>query len=262
MTLQHQVYGAHAPDILLIHGWASSKRMWGSIIQNFGHLGRFWALDLAGFGQSPPITTPLNIADHVQSVIAFCDNHRLQPQMIIAHSMGGLITLKLLRKRPDLAQQVVLIAPVVTGEFGFGLASAFLRTETGAALVQQSRAVWNIFLQEAFLRMIPLHENATISAMIQADLAEAQPRAAIEALISMPYENMQPYLAAIQQSTLVAVGKYDVTVPPSEGRIAALYMPNAHLELFAQSRHRPHDEQPHDFMPILREFFQRHGLAL
>ena len=41
------------PDILLVHGWASSGQMWSRLMRDLGHVARFWAVDLYGFGLSP-----------------------------------------------------------------------------------------------------------------------------------------------------------------------------------------------------------------
>ena len=251
--------GDKSPDILLLHGWASSSRMWRRILHEFDHIGRLWVPDLPGHGRTPPLPTPTHIDLLTQHVIRFCDQHHIQPQVIIAHSMGGLITLKLVHTRPDLAQQLVLICPVVTGEYGFGVSSV-ISTPAGSALLRQTESLWGLLRNDTLLRFAPIQGAPDIAEAMRQDWKDTDARTAIETLVSMPKSDMMPFLTDIAHPTLVMVGSNDLTVPPSEGQTAALYMPNAQLVTFSQAMHRPFDEQPQDFMPTLRAFLIRHGI--
>jgi pimeloyl-ACP methyl ester carboxylesterase len=260
-NIHYTTYGEGEIDILLVHGWASSTRMWTNVIPHAKNA-RFWAFDFKGFGKTLMPDYVPTIDDHVTTLIRFCDEH-VKPQMIIAHSMGGLIVLKALTIRPDLAQQLVLICPVVTGQFGVsGIPSKLLGNELTSSALRFTEKLWFLLKQEYFVKLAisTVHSDPDLIQTISDDFLDTEPRAGIEALISMTQHNMQPYLSEIIQPTLVCVGKGDLTVPPSEAQTATTYMPNAELIIFDKSRHRPMDEEIEKFATILKEFAGRFGI--
>lgn len=265
--LHYEIHGQGPIDLLFIHGWGSSCRMWDHHFLNgeCGANSRLWLLDLPGFGQSPLPETPPSVEDHVNSVIRFCDEHDLRPQIIIGHSMGGLIALGILRVRPDLAQQLALLAPVVTGNYGLqGIASELVRTPVGEAALRNTQWGWRLVQQEYLVQaaLTVYHgEQSTLVEQTRQSFIEMNPLAGIEALISMADFSMEPFLGDIPHPTFIAVGERDLTVPPSEGKTAARYMPNAELAVFHDARHRPHDEQPDQFLPKFQDFLTRAGIS-
>lgn len=260
--IYYQICGDGDIDVLMIHGWASSHTMWKKIAGQLKNA-RCWMIDLPGFGNSDIGGSALTIDAHVQTVLNFCDTH-VRPQVIMGHSMGGLITLKALAIRPDIADQVVLICPVVTGKFGSfgGIASELMRNELAINALRATKTLWSTIQNEYLLAMtVPLvHSNPDLAEQVKQNFILTRPEAGIEALISMAKQNTQEYLTDILQDTLVCVSEGDTTVPVTEGRTAALYMPHAELATFTKSRHHPMDEQAEDFMPVLNEFLGRHGL--
>lgn len=262
--LYYDVNGTGDVDIVMVHGWAASHKEWDVILENFGDVARFWRIDHRGFGNSPMGDTPPTVQDHLSTLIRFIEYHDIQPQMMIAHSMGGLITLKLAHIRPDLLQQMVLICPLVTGNYGIGAgASALIRNPLGSVALRSTESLWSIIQHEALLRIFvtPQTVHPSRAERIKWEFMRTHPKAGIEAMISMAQEDMQPVLTDIQHPTLICVGANDLTVPPSEGQTAALYMPHAELHLFDESRHHPHYEQKAEFLRVLRDFFKRHGIS-
>lgn len=261
--LHYENFGNGPIDILLVHGWASSSRMWDNITTHMDNV-RFWAVDLPGFGETPFRNDMRSLDDYVGALIHFCEVYNLHPQAIIAHSMGGLITLKMLHVRPDLAQQLVLISPVVTGRFGvWGVPSDLLRNPLGQFVLRASEGLWPLMQNNRLLQsaLSPTQIDPARLDQLVGDFTKVIPVAGIETLVSMAQQDMQSALTEIQHPTWVAVGAYDFTVPPSEGKTAALYMPNAELTVFEHAAHRPHDEQLDDFLPAIQHFLERFGIS-
>lgn len=248
-------------DVLMIHGWGSSHIMWKRIAEQLNNA-RCWMIDLPGFGQSEVGGSALTIEAHVQTVLNFTEEH-VRPQIIMGHSMGGLITLKALSIRPDLAQQAVLICPVVTGKFGsYGFASDIIRNELAVNALRATKTLWSTIQNQYLLSLtVPMmHSNPELAEQVKQNFMMTRPEAGVEALISMAKQDTQEYLHEILQETLVCVSEGDTTVPASEGRVAALYMPHAELATFTKCNHHPMDEQAEDFTPVLHEFLRRFGL--
>lgn len=97
--------------VVLLHGIGSSAKVWQPLITRLlKQPYRVTAFDLLGFGDSPkPSWPPYNIDDHAKSVIASIQQQRYgQPVIVVGHSLGALVALRVARLRPDLVRHVVL----------------------------------------------------------------------------------------------------------------------------------------------------------
>lgn len=97
--------------IVLLHGIASSSNIWQRLV---GLLPedqcRVLAFDLLGFGQSPkPDWIQYNVDDHAKAVIISIEKKRPKGKVIlVGHSMGCLIAVRIAILRPDLVKHLVL----------------------------------------------------------------------------------------------------------------------------------------------------------
>ncbi|MGE0740683.1 MAG: alpha/beta fold hydrolase [Hyphomonadaceae bacterium] len=104
---------AGAPRILLIHGASSNLReLWGPLAHEFSPLHRVIAYDRPGMGHS---TRPRRNAETL-ALQARCAARVLEasgegPAIVVAHSLGGAVALRLALDHPQLVSGLVLIAP-------------------------------------------------------------------------------------------------------------------------------------------------------
>jgi pimeloyl-ACP methyl ester carboxylesterase len=251
------------PDILLVHGWMSSGRMWSGLTHALADHARCWSVDLCGFGDSPLPNADGFVPDlehHAAMLIEFCSAHGIHPQAIIGHSMGGMLALKLAVMRPDLMDQLVLMAPVVSGRFGkFIELNRIITSDIGQAAMAYSKPIWSLFqsdIMDVFTPtlMTPWFTHAEAAARIRQDFKRTSWQAAAYAIESIARENMEPYLEQITQPALVIIGSRDATVPPREGRMASQRLPNGQLLELPAIYHQPLDECPDKVIPAVRDF--------
>jgi pimeloyl-ACP methyl ester carboxylesterase len=249
-------------DIVMIHGWASSGRMWQPLSEALQDKARCWMLDLAGFGQSPlPANARPDVDQHLEWLIAFLEQHKLKPRMVIGHSMGGLLTLKLAHVRPDLAPSLVLVCPVVTGRFVFNANQVFT-SQLWMMVSAKTEKFWSLIQSDSLAPVFsaPLYVAPALHKRYVEDFKRTRWDAAIPSLESIAQQSMQPHLASIQQPALVIVGGRDFTVPPEDGRLAAQQMPHARLVEIPTAHHQPLDESPTQFVREVRTFADEIGL--
>ncbi|HEV2813431.1 MAG TPA: alpha/beta fold hydrolase [Solirubrobacteraceae bacterium] len=94
MTLAHDRSGSGEP-LVLIHGFGSFRGVWAPVLPMLEREREVIAIDLPGFGESPPDVehpTPARLAD---SVAAFLDELGLERAHVAGFSMGGWVTLEL-----------------------------------------------------------------------------------------------------------------------------------------------------------------------
>jgi pimeloyl-ACP methyl ester carboxylesterase len=106
-------WGAGEP-ILLIHGASSDMGVWApTVIPSLSSRFRIAAYDRPGLGfteQRPPRAETLEVQAKVAAGVI--EQLKLDRPIIVGHSWGGAVTLRLALDHPDLVGGLVLIAPV------------------------------------------------------------------------------------------------------------------------------------------------------
>jgi pimeloyl-ACP methyl ester carboxylesterase len=113
-----------AEPALCVHGLAGSSRNWTDLMDLLRPRLACAALDLPGFGDSPPRPDGrYSIAALAQTVAALIERNQIErnqierqqkrPVHLIANSLGGAVSVRLAATRPDLVQTLTLISPAL-----------------------------------------------------------------------------------------------------------------------------------------------------
>jgi pimeloyl-ACP methyl ester carboxylesterase len=122
-------YGTRPPWLLALHGWQRSHRDFESVIEQRagGASGlEAVAIDLPGFGASPPPPEPWGSVDYARAVAPVAEELAEalgSPIVVLGHSFGGRVALALAGRRPELVRALVLTGVphlVQVGEGGRG----------------------------------------------------------------------------------------------------------------------------------------------
>jgi len=102
--------GIGEPNLIFIHGFRLSHKVWDKQIQYFTKLGaRVICIDLRGHGQSEISIEQWDFDDYVNDLITLIKFLQLENTIIIGHSFGGMIAQVLAQKYPTQIKAVVLI---------------------------------------------------------------------------------------------------------------------------------------------------------
>ena len=103
-----------APPAVYLHGLGGSSLNWTDLMYALDSRVDGWALDLAGFGSSPPPRDgDLTPAGHARLVASFIEHQLGQPAHVFGNSMGGAVAVQLAARRPDLVRTLTLISPAM-----------------------------------------------------------------------------------------------------------------------------------------------------
>ncbi len=241
------------PPVVLLHGWASSSRMWRNTLGILGERYRCFAIDLPGHGRSAsPSQEWYSIAQFAGLVSEFCDQFELATPTFVGHSMGGTIALKLAAQSSSRAGRLVLINPVIAGtDWGRNLRSW---RDFQLPLLSLTRALWP--LTTRLLSRPPKLLAERWPAYVRRnreDLARTSADAAFGSIRAFLEEDLRSQLAGIEIPTLVLVGVADTTVPASHGQTAARLMPRSNLIRLPAGHNLP-DEVPDEYYGALNSF--------
>ena len=105
---------ADAPAAVYIHGLGGSGLNWTDLMGLLQPHVDGWAVDLGGFGQSPPPRDgDMSPAGHARSVAEFIDWLGRGPVHVFGNSLGGAVALQLAARRPDLVRTLTMISPAL-----------------------------------------------------------------------------------------------------------------------------------------------------
>jgi pimeloyl-ACP methyl ester carboxylesterase len=249
LNIHYCVAGA-GPDVIFLHGWASSSKMWAGLLPQLAAEYRCWSLDLPGFGDSDkPAASWYSIPNYTLIVNEFARLHELGPLRLVGHSMGGLIALDLGARHPERVARLVAINPVITGR-------PRLRP---LARPSYSRHVlhWTLRLWPAVMQPILAHPLGLRVTGLQPIRRRTEEffKSTADSLVSsgravVGYD-LTPLLHRIAAPTLVIVGDRDANVSSREGRFAAGRIPSARLHVM-HAGHLVTDDRPADVLQLLK----------
>lgn len=104
---------AGAPPLLLIHGASSNLlELWGPLADEFSTLHRVIAYDRPGMGHSSRAKSDAHtMASQARCAARVLEQGAGEPAIVVAHSLGAAVALRLALDYPRLVRGLVLIAP-------------------------------------------------------------------------------------------------------------------------------------------------------
>ncbi|MFB7270354.1 alpha/beta fold hydrolase [Streptomyces sp. NPDC056244] len=103
-----------APPALYVHGLGGSSQNWSGMMPLLADLVDGEAVDLPGFGDSPPPDDGnYSVTGHARAVIRLLDSGRRGPVHLFGNSMGGSVATVVAAARPDLVRTLTLVSPAL-----------------------------------------------------------------------------------------------------------------------------------------------------
>src|ERR1700742_4446421 len=99
--------------VVLLHGRNFPSSYWAPVIRTLNDAGyRVVVPDQIGFGKSSKPTGELHFDTLARNTIALLDHLQIAKFDIVAHSMGGMLAVRIARAYPDRVAHLVLTAPI------------------------------------------------------------------------------------------------------------------------------------------------------
>ncbi|MBQ0846645.1 alpha/beta hydrolase [Streptomyces sp. BH-SS-21] len=102
------------PPALYVHGLGGSSQNWSALMPLLDGLVDSEALDLPGFGDSPPPDdSDYSVTGHARAVIRYLDAAERGPVHLFGNSLGGAVSTRVAAVRPDLVRTLTLVSPAL-----------------------------------------------------------------------------------------------------------------------------------------------------
>ncbi|WP_406862999.1 alpha/beta hydrolase [Streptomyces sp. HUAS MG47] len=102
------------PPALYVHGLGGSSQNWSTMMPLLADKVDGEALDLPGFGDSPPPDDGnYSVTGHARAVIRYLDAADRGPVHLVGNSLGGATVTRVAAVRPDLVRTLTLVSPAL-----------------------------------------------------------------------------------------------------------------------------------------------------
>lgn len=254
-----------SPVLLLIHGITSTSATWEPVIDVLAEHAYVIAPDLLGHGDSDKPRGDYSLGAFASSLRDLLHHLGHEHVTVVGHSLGGGVAMQFAYQYPEHCERIVLVS---SGGLGRDVSWA-LRAATlpGAELVLPLIA--NSHVRNAgvavvrVMRRLPFRARPSMVELARgyASLADSPARSAfVHTLRSVVEPGGQRvhagdklYLAE-GRPTLIVWGALDTVIPVAHAHSAHAAIPGSVLEVFEQSEHFPHMDEPERFARVLLSF--------
>ena len=227
--VRYQVTGSGEP-VVLVHGLAGSARWWRRNVAALARHHTVYLVNLPGFGSFRRYGLSFTLAEGADWLGAWIEAAGVGPCHVVAHSMGGYLTIRLAAARPELVRRLVLVAPAVI------------------AGTRPIRA-YPLALVAAGLAASP-----TFLPLLALDSLRAGPLTIVRAAYRLLSDDVRAELEAVTAPTLLVWGSRDSLVPPALGPQVRDALQDGTLLVLPGAGHVPNYDRPREFNEAILTF--------
>jgi pimeloyl-ACP methyl ester carboxylesterase len=254
------------PPVVLIHGVAGRAAQWDQAAQLLAESYTVIAPDLLGHGDSAKPRGDYSLGAHASGIRDLLVGLDVNSATVVGHSLGGGIAMQFAYQFPERCERLVLVSSGGLGEDVHPLlrAATLPGSEFVLPLLAHPRVLEVASVIPRALGRIGLATRPDLTEMARGyqSLSNAEARSAfihtLRAVIDPTGQRINAsdrlYLAS-KMPSLIIWGNRDRIIPVDHAEPTHAAMPGSRLELFEDSGHFPHLDDPVRFARTLQRFF-------
>lgn len=241
--------------LVLLHGIATDRHIWDLVTPLLAADRRVVAVDLPGFGGSPPAGEEFELDQVAAQIAEGLAEHGIGgPFDLVGHSLGGGVALTLAAQVPGMVRRLMLVAPAglnplsprIAGMLAFAADAVIAARRSAAPL---SDLAWG---RRLLLRGV-VADGAELAPslarrMVQASGTAVRTAAALRTIASV---DLRPLLTACPAPLGVIWGEADQTMPIGTVAEVTDQRPEAQVVRLPGVGHAPMVERPAMFVEAL-----------
>jgi len=235
--------------LLLVHGLGSSLRTWGRVLPALSAQREVIAVDLPGFGQTPPLDGEVSIATLTDALQRFIRAEAVGDVDVVGSSMGARMVLELARRGHGGA--TVALDP--GGFWSDRYVKVFgASIKASVTLVRAIQPALPLITRSAVGRTALLAQFSARPWKLPPDLVLTELRdyaaaksfdKALRSLVNGPTQRGAP-AGTLRGRVVIGWGRQDRVTLRGQARRATELFPDATLHWFERCGHFPHWDQP------------------
>lgn len=228
--------------LLMLHGWGQDVSTFWGVIDFLKDKYTIYLLDLPGFGRSDAPKSPYTVSNYSEVIKEFILKEKLNKPMVLGHSFGGRIAIKLFSNYPKLVGKLILED------------SAGIRSKSGPfrILVYVPAKIFHYLIPNIF----NLKDKIRYKLYKKLELDYVNAGVLIDTFKNIVNEDLSDDLRKINAETLLLWGEKDSTGEASlkNGKKMYQLIYNSRIEVFESVGHFPHLEKPERFAYYVKDF--------
>ena len=265
-------FGGTGKPLLMVHGLGGSALNWMAVGPEIATSYHAFAIDLAGFGQTPLFRRSAAVGANAELVQSFIEKVIGEPVVIMGNSMGGHISILEAAQHPSWVDAMILVDPAIPGVHVRRPEPALLGTMAALSvpglaeilLDRRARLLGPEGLVTQTLAIVCADPSRVAPEVVEAHnrltrerdkLGRQNGRAFLQASRSIGLRMADPRfwsrVAKVESPTLVIHGSLDRLIPVAAARDLARRRPDWTLEILQGVGHVPMMEAPDEFMSAL-----------
>lgn len=227
--LHARVVGS-GPPVLLLHGWATNAALYGPVLEQWPAGSTAIALDLRGTGYSFKPEHGYALADFAEDIGEVLDQ-LAEPTVLVGHSMGGLIAMRVALDHEEFVSGCVLLSPVPAG----GVPLPDEQVQAFETLAGRQGGLATVIRSMISAEVDQVQVEALIAACASTTTA-----AFCEGFAAWRGANFAEELGTLQCPILVTAGECEQPLTPAVIQQAVTdLLPTARMHVFAGCGHYP-----------------------
>lgn len=234
--------------IVLLHGWGSNIKLFANLIELLSKKYMVVAMDMPGFGESEEPPSAWCVDDYAKFVIDFLSDYDTKKVMLLGHSFGGRVIIKL-NSRNDLPFEITKV--ILVDSAGI-LPPKSNKKSFRTYYYKAGKAILSTGIAQ---KIAPDALENFRKKMGSADYAAASPLMR-QVLVKTVNEDLEPLLPNIKCPTLLVWGVNDTATPLSDGEKMEKLIPDAGLVKLENAGHYSFLEQQYTFNKVMCSFMK------
>jgi pimeloyl-ACP methyl ester carboxylesterase len=249
--------------LILLHAFPFSAEQWLPQLARVPAGWRYLAPDLRGFGgpaPGPTMSGPITMDTYATDIIELMAHLEIPRAVMCGLSMGGYVSMALVRRAPDRVAGLVLADTRVGADSQEGRAS---RDRMLALLEREGPAAVATEMLPKLLSPATLRDQPDLADVIRKLIEANHPdgiASAIRAMKDRP--DSSETLRQLDCPALVLVGQEDAMTPPSEAQVLHEVLRRSRVEVLPAAGHMSNLEAPQAFNRVLTDWLASVTIAV
>jgi pimeloyl-ACP methyl ester carboxylesterase len=265
---------------VFVHGLGGESLDWADVAALLADRVDGYAVDLPGFGESPPGAGQHTLDLHAAAVVEVIKDVNRGPVHLIGNSLGGSVVTRVAAEHPELVTTLTLVSPAMPDlrprVWSWQLLIALI-PGVGARIVEaalrgdperMARRVFWLCYGDPHAVTDRRRVEVVAAACRRSELVysgtvyRSSLRSLVSAYVQLGRRRLWRQAKQVSAPTLLVYGGRDKLVDPRMAKRAAATFPNAHLVLMLDAGHVAHIEFPDRVAATLRDFLDGRIRAL